>query len=714
MPNRSNRSIRSITPRALPRLLAPRSLAMAAFLVLCAGAAAEPSLTITAIGSDLKSDGNGVVGLIYEADVAEYVPYSWTPAGGFTRIPGAFASGEVRASADLSALTMASDDLIDAEQLRCFNGYNPNGTLRPPPSPCPVQAISHHWTQATGWVNAGLFPRFADPVTGRMIGGTRCDFDINQPTDISGNGRYVLANGWYAVALRPDGSAALGLCGNFFPLRYDSQTDTLEQLAVQPGTTTSRADRINFDGTVMTGYDLGIIPNGGGGFDSIRRTCVWRNGVQTILDPYLGAKDNAGISGPGTVVASGGSTQFVAQQFPGQVGVRLVRWNWNGAAWVPVNLGKPVDYLDPNSGLPIEFSDLWVTGISDDGNTIVGTAQYGAPPPTLGGLRRPFIWRPSINGGRPMDLMAYLATLSPSSPIVTSGIDLTYVTGISADGDSLLVQVYDARNTCSLPARSHVTFLNGILKLSGTPVCVAPRIGRQPWDFTEQTTFPYGAPVNVFASGSFPLQYQWQREDPANPGTWNNLWEACSNFLGAWDFEGVYKSQLRVNGRYGCGDLSGRYRVIVSNSCGSVTSEPARLTINAAPVVLRQPDDVNACSGTTTAYFEFRVGGTQIPAYQWQAELPSAPGTWVNLIETMPIFDGVPTTATGTDSANLELQNVVSAAATRFRCIVINACGDVTSEPASLTACAADFNCDGTSDFFDYLDFVQAFDAGCD
>lgn len=58
---------------------------------------------------------------------------------------------------------------------------------------------------------------------------------------------------------------------------------------------------------------------------------------------------------------------------------------------------------------------------------------------------------------------------------------------------------------------------------------------------------------------------------------------------------------------------------------------------------------------------------------------------------------------------------------------------------ASLTACAADFNCDGTSDFFDYLvqafseesdaadfnrdqtvdffdylDFVMAFDTGCE
>lgn len=191
-----------------------------------------------------------------------------------------------------------------------------------------MQAISHHWTQATGWVNAGLFPRFADPVTGRMIGGTRCDFDINQPTDISGNGPYVVANGWYAVALRPRRQHRPGPVRQLLPAPLRLPTDALKQLAVQPGTTTSRTDRINFDGTVMTGYRPGHHPR--------RRRRVRQHpahlhlaqrGVQTILDPYLGAKDNAGISGPGTVVASGGSTQFVAKRFPGQVGVRLVRWN---------------------------------------------------------------------------------------------------------------------------------------------------------------------------------------------------------------------------------------------------------------------------------------------------------------------------------------------------------------------------------------------------
>lgn len=146
--------------------------------------------------------------------------------------------------------------------------------------------------------------------------------------------------------------------------------------------------------------------------------------------------------------------------------------------------------------------------------TATPSSARRAAPPTLGGLRRPFIWRPSINGGRPMDLMAYLSTLSPSSPIVTSGIDLTYATGISADGDSLLVQVYDAQHV--QPARAgRVTFLNGILKLSGTPVCVAPRIGTA-------VGFHRADDISVRRSacrfGLVPLQYQWQHGGPGQPG----------------------------------------------------------------------------------------------------------------------------------------------------------------------------------------------------
>ena len=45
----------------------------------------------------------------------------------------------------------------------------------------------------------------------------------------------------------------------------------------------------------------------------------------------------------------------------------------------------------------------------------------------------------------------------------------------------------------------------------------------------------------------------------------------------------------------------------------------------------------------------------------------------------------------------------------RYRCVATNSCGTATSKFAVINSCKADFNCDGSVDFFDYLDFVDAF-----
>jgi len=48
-----------------------------------------------------------------------------------------------------------------------------------------------------------------------------------------------------------------------------------------------------------------------------------------------------------------------------------------------------------------------------------------------------------------------------------------------------------------------------------------------------------------------------------------------------------------------------------------------------------------------------------------------------------------------------------------YRCVVSSVCEgpvSVTSDPANLTVCAADFNCDGSNDFFDYDDFAACFE----
>jgi len=561
----------------------PSLIALCACAGLCSSVAAQPKMIITGIAGDLAAAGDGAVGLVsvgLNSPSSQFTTpaITWSRLTGYTMIPGATRRGTdgVRCSDDLSVLAMSTNNTTDWGLLNCFAGYNTTtGLPNPEPTPpCAPVGISHRWTAATGWVNLGSFPRFPDPVTGRLIGGTKCDFDISSPKDISGDGRFVLCNGWYARAFNGGGISS-GFCGNFFGYTYDAVGGTITQLPVQPGTTTSRADVINFDGSVITGYDLDS-PN------STRRLCVWRDGVQTILDPFLGSKDNAAISGPGAYVATGASPDFVAATFPGETGVRLVRWMWDGAAWVPDNLGKPADYVDPNIGVPIPCGNIWGTGMSDDGRTILGMAEYGPPPPSTGGIRRPFIWRPGLNNGVPMDLEAYVASIgNPNDPIFPTGLTATYAGSLSSDGNAVLVQLRDQRNTCTFPGRSHVTFNAGVIYLDGSTIaCSPPRIGVGPESWTDWSGLGFGVSLNVVASGSWPLSYQWQREDPGNPGSWINLAESCQNFDPQinWDYEGVYKNQLRIGvGNLG-GGRGGRYRVVVSNSCGSVASDPATVT----------------------------------------------------------------------------------------------------------------------------------------
>lgn len=100
--------------------------------------------------------------------------------------------------------------------------------------------------------------------------------------------------------------------------------------------------------------------------------------------------------------------------------------------------------------------------------------------------------------------------------------------------------------------------------------------------------------------------------------------------------------------------------------------------------------------------------------YQWQWQ-PAGPGSAWAALE-----NGINLNSQGTPA--FDVSGVTDAAATvrsisgasgpvgDFRCIVTNGCGSVTSNPASLTICVADFNCDGFLDFFDYDAFVECYE----
>ncbi|MGH7132769.1 MAG: GC-type dockerin domain-anchored protein [Phycisphaerales bacterium] len=710
--------------------------AMAVAAGLAASAFADPVLVLTSLSSDMTSNGNKCVGLVYDNSIQKYVPYVWERGVGYTRIDGVYpGQSEPHCSDDASALGMGAPNSTNWGNLNCFGGYCFNGyadvnhtipcTLGdplPPPNPCGQPDITHRWTAATGWVGGGSFTRTLDAATGRYYGGTRCDYTINSTHDISGNGRYTIGGAYYAQLTTTSGTPGFGVCGNYWGFRYDSQTGLFEKL--QTSANNTRADHVNFDGSVITGWSEGPVANGN---TNGRRICAWVNGVEVILDAMTDQSATYPVNGPGTVIAGTPGNEFLQTNF-GQSGTRLVRWvRQPNDSWTPQNLGRPVDRFDPIVVIN-PLSALYVNAISDDGNTIVGTGLYGGVGP--GAESRPFIWRPTLNGGVPLDLADYLQSISPSSPILQEGLAILGVRGLSADGNTLLVTLFDNRNTCTEPSFSHTGFYSGILYLNGAGIACEPvRIGLGPKDTSSTQYTPFGVSLNVAASGTWPMTFQWQREDPQNPGTWTDLTESCMNFDRTvdWDFEGVHKNQLRI-GELNCGNgRSGRYRVVVTNGCGSVTSDPATVSFPGWVNFNAQPANASVCVNGSTS-FTTTVWGANAYNFQWEINDPANPGQW------LPVFDGgtpdgflftTSTNTTGPFTATLNVAptgRFTSANNRTFRCMINNACGDTPSNTATLTIACPNYadvahlggeaGCDGMLTVDDIVSFLAQFFGG--
>ncbi len=135
-----------------------------------------------------------------------------------------------------------------------------------------------------------------------------------------------------------------------------------------------------------------------------------------------------------------------------------------------------------------------------------------------------------------------------------------------------------------------------------------------------------------------------------------------------------------------------------------------------APIITTNSAHAIACptgQGTFSVDGVFDAPSTIV--WQWK----QGNGAWI------PVVNGVNETESGEDlfiasgsgtvsiALNPPAAGAYPASATEFpimtRCIITNDCGTVTSNEEVFTICIADFNCDASLDFFDYLDFVAAF-----
>src|SRR5204862_432468 len=131
--------------------------------------------------------------------------------------------------------------------------------------------------------------------------------------------------------------------------------------------------------------------------------------------------------------------------------------------------------------------------------------------------------------------------------------------------------------------------------LTVSAATAAPTITTQPANQT--VTAGQTASFTVTASGTAPLSYQWQKNG--------------ANIAGA--ASASYTTPAATTA-----DSGSTFRVVVTNTAGSTTSNAATLTVNPAPVaptITTQPANQTVTAGHT-ATFTVVAGGTSTQSYQ--------------------------------------------------------------------------------------------------
>jgi hypothetical protein len=170
---------------------------------------------------------------------------------------------------------------------------------------------------------------------------------------------------------------------------------------------------------------------------------------------------------------------------------------------------------------------------------------------------------------------------------------------------------------------------------------VAPSITAQP--ASQTVTAGQTATFSVATTGTAPLTYQWKK---------NNLTISGANSSG-------YTTTATTGS-----DNTAQFTVTISNTAGTITSNPATLTVNVPPSITAQPASQTLTAGQT-ATFSVTATGTSPLLYQWQKN-------------GMPI--GGATSASYTTPATTSSDN-----SAQFIVAVSNSAGSVNSIAAILT-----------------------------
>ena len=228
-----------------------------------------------------------------------------------------------------------------------------------------------------------------------------------------------------------------------------------------------------------------------------------------------------------------------------------------------------------------------------------------------------------------------------NSVAICGATSSSYTTPATTNSDNRAQFTVMVSNTAGSVTSSAAT-----LTVNAAPV--APSISTQP--SSQTVTAGQTASFSVAAAGTAPFSYQWKKNGTAISGATSPS----------------YTTPATTNS-----DNGAHFTVLVTNTAGSVTSNAAILTVNAAPVapsITTQPTSQTVTAGQT-ASFSVAATGTAPLSYQWKKNGTAISGATSSSYTT-------PATTNSDNGA-------------QFTVLVSNAAGSVTSNGATLTVNAA-------------------------
>ena len=246
------------------------------------------------------------------------------------------------------------------------------------------------------------------------------------------------------------------------------------------------------------------------------------------------------------------------------------------------------------------------------------------------------------------------------------GVTFTNIAGATAGTYAFVAASSDNGNQYRAVFTNPLGTVNTTATLT---VNTAPVVTTQPANQT--VCAPANATFTAAASGTPVPSVQWQVSSDGGV--------TFTNVVGATSTTYTFATAAADNGK--------QYRASFTNSCSTVNSNSATLTVNTATAVTTNPASQTVCNNTT-ATFTAAASGSPAPTVQWQVSLDNGV-TFNNLPgATATTLSFMATTADNAKQYRAVFTNVCNTATSTAATLTVTTVPVVTTNPANQTICA--------------------------